>query len=53
MPKIISNRPWILVIGFFLTFVALWVVFICFAMRHQPDQVPLFSTQAVESHAAD
>ncbi len=53
MPKIISNRPWILVIGFFLTFVAVWVAFICFAVKHQPVQVPIVSTQAAESHAAD
>jgi len=41
MPKILSSRPWLFVAGFFTCFVAVWVAFIYFAIKHQPDVVPL------------
>ncbi len=51
MRKIISNRPWILVIGFFTAFVCLWIAFITFAVKNQPTQVPLVTREAVVSDA--
>ncbi len=41
MRKILFNRPWILVIGFFCTFVAVWIGFIVYAVKHQPIKVPM------------
>lgn len=37
--KIIFNKPWLLPILAFLTFVAIWVVFITFAVQHRPLEV--------------
>jgi hypothetical protein len=39
IPKILSNKPWLLVAFGFLTFVGVWVAFIFFAVSHQPPQV--------------
>ncbi len=36
MFKILSNRPWLLAFGGFLFFVTSWVLFLAFAVRHQP-----------------
>ena len=52
MPKILSNKPWLLVIGAFLAFVGLWVAFIVFAVRHQPPQVPVSSHGGAAVEAA-
>jgi hypothetical protein len=41
MFKIISNKPWLIVITAFLLFVSLWVAFIMFAVKNQPPAVPL------------
>lgn len=51
MLKIISNRPWLLVIGFFTGFVCLWIAFITFAVKHQPQQVPLVTREAAVTDA--
>lgn len=41
MLKILSNRPWLVVVGFFCAFVALWLCFIVFAVKRQPIKVPM------------
>jgi hypothetical protein len=41
MRKILFNRPWLLVVGFFCAFVALWMSFIVFAVKRQPIKVPM------------
>ena len=48
MRKIISNRPWLLVMGFFCAFVALWISFIVFAVKHQPPQVPMVKREVIQ-----
>jgi hypothetical protein len=52
MRKILSNRPWLLVAVFFLTFVALWAAFIVFAVRHQPPPMSMEKLEEV-SHGSD
>lgn len=52
MLKILSNRPWILVLGFFGSFVALWIAFIVFAVKHQPPQVPMEKREVIQ-HGGD
>lgn len=47
MPKILSNKPWLLPVMAFLGFVALWVAFIFFAVKHKPREV-----ERVQRHAA-
>lgn len=37
--KIIFNKPWLLPVLFFLAFVALWMSFIFFAVKHKPQEV--------------
>jgi hypothetical protein len=41
------------VIGFFTAFVCLWVAFITFAVKHQPEQVPMVTIEAADADAAD
>lgn len=36
MFKILSNKPWLLAGGGFLAFVTSWVLFLVFAVQHQP-----------------
>ncbi|HYF35372.1 MAG TPA: 4Fe-4S dicluster domain-containing protein [Prosthecobacter sp.] len=38
-PKTLYNKPWLLVAAGLLSFVAVWVAFIFFAVKHQPPQV--------------
>ena len=45
MRKIIFNNPWILVVGFFASFVMVWICFIVFAVKHQPQQVPVVTQE--------
>lgn len=37
----LRKRPWIIVVAAFVGFVVWWVFFITFAIKHQPEQVPL------------
>ncbi len=39
MRKILFNNPWLIPVIAFLTFVALWVAFICFAVKNKPQEV--------------
>lgn len=41
--KILFNRPWLLPILAFLSFVAVWVAFIVFAIHHRPQEVERIS----------
>jgi len=53
MRKILSNNPWVFVIGFFIAFVMLWIGFINFAVKHQPQQVPLVERPAIQTDGSD
>lgn len=37
--KIFFNKPWLLPILAFLTFVAIWMAFITFAVQNRPPEV--------------
>jgi hypothetical protein len=49
MPKILFNKPWLLPVVAFLTFVALWVAFIFFAVKHKPREVERVHRQTSNS----
>ena len=51
MRKTLSNKPWIFVAAGFLTFVAVWVSFIVFAVKNQPPQVERIARGTVVSQA--
>lgn len=53
MPKILSSKPWLLVVAFFAFFVAIWVAFIVFAVKHQPEQVPIVAPDQTQPAHAD
>lgn len=36
MFKILSNKPWLLAGGAFVFFVTVWMLFLVFAIQHQP-----------------
>ncbi len=38
--KIISSKPWLVPVLAFLAFVAAWIAFIAFAVKHKPAEVP-------------
>ena len=52
MRKILFNRPWLLVVGLFGSFVALWIACIVFAVKHQPPQVPMVKREVIQ-HGGD
>ncbi|HRJ09885.1 MAG TPA: hypothetical protein PK490_03020 [Prosthecobacter sp.] len=39
--KILSNKPWLLVVLLLAAFLAAWFCFIQIALKNQPSQVPL------------
>jgi hypothetical protein len=49
MPKILFNKPWLLPVMAFLAFVALWVAFIFFAVKHKPREVERVQRQTCTS----
>ena len=49
MPKILFNKPWLLPVMAFLAFVALWVAFIFFAVKHKPREVERVQRQTSTS----
>jgi hypothetical protein len=53
MRRIISSKPWLLVVLFFCSFVALWVAFLVFAVKNQPPAVPLETLPSNVNEPAD
>ncbi len=43
MITILQKRPWLIILAFFIGFVAWWAFFITIAVKYQPQQVPLQS----------
>jgi len=41
MPKILSSKPWLLIVLLLAVFLASWVVLISIASKHQPKEVPV------------
>jgi F0F1-type ATP synthase assembly protein I len=46
MPKILSSKPWLLVVLLFGGFVACWIFFITLAIKHAPRVVPVATQNA-------
>lgn len=51
MRKILYNKPWLLPVLAFVGFVCLWTIFIIFAVKHRPAEVPRLAP-AVHQDAA-
>ncbi len=49
----LRKRPWLIVVAFFLGFIAWWIFFITLAVKNQPDTVPLPPRPLSQTHAND